>query len=120
MKYLKQFIIGSSIPVFGWFYYIVAKFKSKNYKYFEYTLAAPIWFGVWNVISFILAEKYNLTIDQRFLLISIISSISIMILATISKSYNFTQNEWNRYYVFMFVKYMIVWNIIIKFLESNI
>ena len=66
MKYLKQFIIGSSYPVFFSFYYSVKNSQpKKTYKYYDYTLAAPVWFGVWNIISLILAERLNLTINMR-------------------------------------------------------
>ena len=62
MKYLKEFIIGSSIMVVLPFYYIVYNSKSKKtYSYYLYTLAAPLWFGIWNIISLIIAEKFNLS-----------------------------------------------------------
>jgi len=121
MKYLKQFVIGSSFPVFVWFYYAVAKQQpKKNYEYFNYTMIAPVWFGLWNIISLIIAEKYNLSMENRFLLISVISSICVMIIATNLESYDFTAEEWNSYYIYIFIKYMITWNLIIYNLEKNI
>ena len=121
MKYLKQFIVGASFPVFALFYYSVEnKQPKKNYKYYDYTMIAPLWFGIWNIISLVIAEKYNLTVDYRFLLISVISGIAIMIIATNMKSYNFTDDEWNLYYIYIVLKYLVTWNIIVKFLEYNI
>ena len=62
MKYLKEFIIGSSYPVVVLFYYMVHNYQSnKNYDYYEYTLIAPIWFGLWNIISLLISEKYKLS-----------------------------------------------------------
>jgi hypothetical protein len=120
MKYLKQFIIGSSYPVFFSFYYSVKNSQpKKTYKYYNYTLVAPVWFGVWNIISLLLAERLNLTNKMRFLLISLLSSLSIMIIATKLKSYKFNSKEWRNYYFYILVKYLIVWNIVILNIEKN-
>ena len=119
MKYLKQFIIGSSFLVFSPFYYAVQNNQpKKTYDYYTYTLIAPIWFGVWNIISLILAQQFNLSMRERFLLISIISSLSIMGIATYLQSYNFTKEEWKKYYMYIFIKYVLVWNIVIYNIEK--
>ena len=121
MKYLKQFVIGSSYLVFLPYFYSVYNIrKTKNYSYYNYTLAAPIWLGVWNVLSLIIAEHFNLTMRKRFLLVSILSSISIMIIATLMKSYNFTKKEWLDYYFHIFIKYLFVWNGIVYLIEKYI
>ena len=119
MKYLKQFVVGSSYLVFAHFYYAVQNNRpKKTYDYYNYTLIAPVWFGVWNIISVLLAEYFNLTQRQRFILISILSSISVMIIATYLKSYNYTTEEWINYYSYIFIKYMLIWNIVIYNLEK--
>ena len=60
MKYLKQFVIGSSYLVFAPFFYAVENNQpKKTYDYYNYTLIAPIWFGVWNVLSLILSDFLN-------------------------------------------------------------
>ena len=121
MKYLKQFVIGSSYIVFAPFFYAVEKSQpKKTYSYYDYTLIAPVWFGIWNIISLLLAEYFNLTMQQRYILVSIISSLSVMVIATYLKSYNFTNEEWKKYYLYIFIKYMLVWNIIIYNIEKNL
>ena len=120
MKYLKEFIIGSSFPVVASFYY-GAYHREKNFEYFPYTLAAPIWFGIWNILSLLIAEKYKLSLRMRFLVVSILSVISIAILQqTFLFPYNYTKEEWNYYYTQQFIKYMITWNLIIYNLEKYI
>ena len=57
MKYLRDFIIGSSILVLFPFYYGTYYNTYRKYSYYNYTLAAPLWFGLWNIISLIIAEK---------------------------------------------------------------
>ena len=119
MKYLKQFVIGSSFLVFSPFYYAVHNNQpKKTYDYYTYTLIAPVWFGIWNIISLILAQQFDLTMRERFILISLISSLSIMSLATYLQSYTFTKEEWKKYYLYIFIKYMIVWNLVIYNIEK--
>ena len=121
MKYLKQFVVGSSFLVFFQFYYSAKNHQpKKTYDYYRYTLVAPIWFGLWNIISLIIAEKYKLNFEKRFLLISFISALSIMIISTKLRSYNFTRNEWYKYYVYILIKYLFTWNVIIKNIEKNL
>lgn len=121
MKYLKQFVIGSSYLVFLPFFNAVQNSRpEKTYSYYNYTLVAPIWFGIWNIISLIIAEYLSLSLKLRFLLISIISSFSIMTIAKYLNSYNFTNAQWKKYYLHIFIKYLIVWNFIIYSLEKNL
>ena len=62
MTYLREFIVGSSYFVFLPFFYIVKNSKIKrNYSYYQYTLVAPVWFGIWNIISLIIAEYFGLS-----------------------------------------------------------
>ena len=56
MKYLKEFVIGSSLPVVIIFLYGFYNFKKDNYSYFDYSLLAPLWFGIWNIISLIIIQ----------------------------------------------------------------
>ena len=119
MKYLKQFVIGSSYLVFLPYFYAVQKSQSKkNYTYFQYTLIAPIWLGLWNVISLVIAERYNLSMRMRFLVVSIISSICIMLISTYFKTYDFDKKEWMKYYFYIFIKYLIIWNVVVYNIEK--
>lgn len=121
MSYLKSFIIGSSYPIFVSFYYAVQNSQpKKTYSYYDYTMVAPVWFGLWNMMSLILAKHFKLSFRMRFLLVSILSAFSIMLISTTLKSYKFTKAEWLRYYIYIFVKYMIVWNLIIYNIEKYI
>ena len=120
MKYLREFVIGSSVLVFLPFIYTVAfKTPKKNYSYENYSLLAPIWFGLWNVISLIIAEHFGLTMRMRFLIISILSCLSIITIVNILKSYNYSKEELRNYYIRIFIRYMITWNIVIYYLEKN-
>ena len=119
MKYLKQFLCGANILTVLPFYLAVNYSKDKTYSYFNYTLIAPLWFGIWNVLSFIIAQKYNLSNNQRFIGVSILTSITVMCISTYYKTYEHTQKEWLIYYVGIFIKYMLIWNLIIRTLETS-
>lgn len=120
MSYLKEFIIGSSYLVFLPFFYAVKNSVNKNYSYYYYTMAAPFGFGLWNIISLLIAEHFGLSKRQRFLVISIISSLTIMTISFYSKSYNFTREEWKTYFLNISVRYLIIWNIVIYYLDKYI
>ena len=151
MKYLKSFIIGASFPVSVLFYILVydqmEKIKKKNpayynevttretpflwsiiwpenykfYTYFRYTLQVPIFFGILNIISLVIANHFKLSLRIRFITIGIISWFLMMIRQTINNIYNFkTRDQYIRYYLIMFVLYMFIWNIVIYNLEKNL
>ena len=107
MKYLKEFIIGASFPVVVLFYILVYDMiqeiknndpiyyksvseketpflwdiiwpkKYKFYTYFRYTLQVPLFFGILNIISLIIAEHFGLTLRNRFVVIGVISWLFI-------------------------------------------
>ena len=121
MKYLKQFVIGSSYLVFiPFFWFVKNNLKDKNYTYFDYTISAPIYFGVWNVISLLLAEQLGLSMKERFLLVTPLSALSIMIFAKYYKKYNFTKKQWSQYSILLFAVYIVVWNVVIYNIEKSI
>ena len=121
MKYIREFVIGSSFLVFFPFFYIVHNSTSKkSYSYYQYTIAAPIWFGIWNIVSLILAENFGFSKRLRFLIISIISYLSILLIVNYTKTYNFTQTERQKYYLDQLIRYLIIWNIVIFYLDKYI
>ena len=94
MIYLKLFVIGSSWLVVIHFLYMAAYHRpNKNWLYKNYSLVVSFSFGIYNVLSLIIAEYFGLNMRMRFFVISIISGISIISLVTISKSYNFTKSD---------------------------
>ena len=150
MKYLREFIIGASFPVAVLFYIMVYDMiqeikkydpiyyksvseketpflwdiiwpkKYKFYTYFRYTLQVPLFFGILNIISLIIAEHFGLTLRNRFVVIGVISWLFMMVRQTINNIYNFkTIGRFIRYYIVMFILYMFIWNIVIYNLEKH-
>ena len=129
MIFLKPFIIASSIITTIYFYYIFYKFINKypnkinvniDNLFLKYSIITPIGFGIWNIISFYLAKKFNLTLQERFFIISIISYLFIVIIVYIFKIYNFSKKEWIQYFFNQFIRYFIIWNVIIYYITKLI
>ena len=118
MKYLREFIIGSSFPVVAGFFYGAYLSNTRKYTYFHYTMMAPLWFGLWNILSLIISEKYKLSRKISYFIVSILSLPVIFMLA--HRLNDKTKEEWNRYYIKRFISYMFVWNIIIYTIDKYI
>ena len=120
MKYIKQFIIGSSLPSVLLFYNFVYNMKKNiKYTYYQYTLFAPFVLGMANVASLIIAEKCDLSYEDRFRLITILLYLYTIIVIHILKLYNFNNmKERIKYYISLLILYIIVWNYIIYSIEK--
>ena len=121
MKFLKQFVVGSSIFVMLPFFAAVKYGNmTKFYNYYDYTMGSPIWFGLWNCIGLFLSEIFGLSYNMRFFVVSIFSSLCMILLATIFKAYDFSNVQKRKYYIYMIIKYFIMWNVVIKYIEMYI
>ncbi len=116
-RYLRAFVIGSSYAVFISFF-IGAGFlaQKKNYDYHTYTLVAPLYLGLMNMFGLYLSEQFGWSMNQRFLLTGLMSGIIIATFATVTKAYNFTQQEWMRYYLVLITQHVLSFAIIIRLL----
>ena len=76
MKYLREFIIGSSaFAVVPWLWsqsLLRSEEGTVNYDYYDFSLFMPIRRGLWNVFSLIISDYLGLTLRMRFLLITFI------------------------------------------------
>jgi len=123
MKYVRDFVIGSSFivvaPFLAWTGYPHKK-NTMQYSYYHYSLVTPIWFGVLNVLSSIMGKKFNLTKRERFFIISIISGLGVIIGARNFKFYIRNTNEWYTYSLYIMVNHLLVWNIVIYNLDKYV
>ena len=126
MKYLKEFVIGSSvilfIPAFYKFNRITPSVTNINNPYIKYTIFFPIVTGLANALSLIIKEYFGLSNHIRFLLLTIITWFATTSLVKYYKLYNFTDNNkrMNEYYIKLFITYFVFWNIVIYNLEKYI
>ena len=120
MSCLRAFLIGSSYPVLLPFLLSVRYSYSqseKNYSYQDYSLVAPAFLGTCNVISLAIANSLDLSLRQRCLTGAALSAAVVCVYARTSGSYNYSEQEWLRYYTYISFNHFIVWNIVIYYLE---
>jgi len=121
-NYLKAFVVGSTFLVLAPFYYKVSSLSNqiKNYSYKDYTLIAPIYLGIMNMLSLLLARTFNLSWNERFFYIGILSPLIVIMIVKYLESYNFSNEEWKQYYIILIAKHFIIFNVVVKFIETNI
>lgn len=122
MDYLRSFTIASSWLVFVGFFLRVANIPPsiRNYSYEFYTVAAPLYFGIMNMLSLYLAKHLDLSLRQRMLLISVISILVVLMIAVGAKSYDWDQFDFKWYAFRIFVFHMLAYNVVIYLLERGI
>lgn len=121
-EYLRSFVIGSSLPVFLPFFLRVMNINDllKNYSFSAYSIIAPLYFGLINMISQIISNKWEWDLGKRLIITGIISPIIVFIFAKLTNSYNFPQQEWFQYFIRIFLAHFLTFNITIHFLEKNV
>lgn len=119
---LQQFVIGSSIPVLLYFFLKVPTIPKtiRNYSFLEYSIIAPIFLGLMNVISKQIQDKYSMTNNMRFKVIGLISPLIVFTYALLTKVYNFNDKEWLSYLFRIILTHFLIFNIIVKYIENNI
>ena len=125
MKYLKEFIITSSVALYLPVFYNVNRIKEEKgwiFPYHIYTMFLPLAASLSNVISLIVRDYFGLLNSTRFLLLTIITWLFSISVVKYFKLYNFTDNEYkmNKYRLKSFIGYFIYWNIVIYNLEKYI
>lgn len=119
-QYVKDFVIGSSWPAFVLYFYGVSTYPDtlKNYSYMSYTFIAPLALGLMNVLGHILANIFELSRTQRFVLTGLIGAIGVSCFITLAKVYNFSSvGEWMTHYVKLLVIYLFVFAVIVNGLD---
>ena len=117
-QYLKSFLIGSSPFLFIPFYAAVTLIPESNINLQIYPLEASLYFGCMNMLSVYLGEKYNLNLDQRLKLITVISVLTIWMVLLIFKPYNFkSQNRWICQGMLVAMGHTVAYMVVIRTLE---
>ncbi len=121
-NYLRAFIIASGIAVVLPHYAAVANLdESKlNYTYKQYSFVAPIYYGIMNMISLYIALLYHLSRRQRYVLIGTLSPLIVISFSYLFQTYDYTEKEWLRYGVGLFLKHFLIWNIVIFLLDKYV
>lgn len=121
-QYLRAFVIGSCFFVIFPFFYVVSTFKKEqfNFSYLPYTFLAPPTLGLMNVISLIVANKFNLTRRMRYLLTSLIAPTLVACGIIIRKVYNYSREEWIDHLTKLYIFYFFIFNVIVYTLDKYV
>jgi hypothetical protein len=119
-EYLKAFVIGSSFLVFLPYFIGVFLARTKNFTYSLYTFVGPIAMGIGNVLSLLIAQIFNLNIDQRFLVFSLLSPTFVLTFGIIFKAYIMNLTEWITYAIGLYILHFFTWNVTVKYLTLSI
>lgn len=114
-KLLKSFVIGSSFLAFFHFFTRVSQVSSRvhNYSYQAYSLAAPVYLGLMNVLGGIIFPDS----PYRFIYTGLISGLIAVEFSRTVHSYNFTPEEWDRYTIRVILLHLFTFAFIIAGLE---
>ena len=113
---IQKFFSGSSPITILPLYFLTQNVANRNYSFYSYAMIAPIWLGAWNMIiyQFVKNKLHRLFVN------TIVSFSLSVFFAHYLNSYNFTKQEWNKYYITLFVIHFIMWFIVIYFVENLI
>jgi hypothetical protein len=118
-NYLRAFVIGSSILVVLPHFLAVANLDpaTMNYTYEDYTLAAPMYYGILNMLSLYLALAFHFSRRQRYLLIGTLSPLFVISMSYFFKTYTYQGAQWLRYGLGLFAKHFLIWNLVVYTLD---
>jgi hypothetical protein len=116
--YLISFLIGSSPFIFIPFYIAVANIPESKIDLKTYGIKVALYFGLMNVLATYIGKKYNISLGQRLVIVTILSIIIIWTIITINMPYNFkTKCRQKFQYVLVAIAHTIAYLIIIYSLE---
>ena len=120
IKYLRSFVIGSSLPSFFVFFYTLAIINEKlyNYPYDIYVMLTPVYLGIMNIFATILRNNFSISLERSLLIISIITFVITVSFAYFNNIYIYTYYQWFNYFSSQLIKYFIVFNFIIYTIEK--
>jgi VanZ family protein len=120
--YLRAFVIGSSYLVFVSHFLAVgtADEKQLNYTYKQYTFVAPVYLGLMNMISLFVANAYNLSRRMRYVVFGSVSPLIVSSFSYLFQTYTYSNEKWITYFIGLFIKHFIIFNVIIYSLDKYI
>jgi hypothetical protein len=120
--YLRAFVIGSSFFVFFLFFFFVSRFDPKkfHYPYKKYTLIAPLFLGIMNMVALWMERTWHLTRRMKYFVMSILAPICVLAFVYIANIYTYTRADWISHIISMFIVYSFICNVILYELDSRV
>ena len=119
-EYLRAFVIGSCFFVIFPFFYFVSHFNplKSNIDYISYTYYAPVFLGLFNVLSLFISKQFKLSKRMRFITIGIIAPSIVTMTIIFLKAYNYTISTWIRHIFKIYLFYLLMFNVIVYLLDK--
>ena len=122
-QYVQSFVVGSSILSYMLFILSLMRLPRDYYNFnpYVYYIIIPFYFGLMNMFSLFLTNKFNLSKLVRLVLISMMSSSVVIFLVYNFKLYNWKKSNKKYRYPFMnFMGHLFCYFIMIYVLETLI
>ena len=122
-EYLLAFVIGSSIFSYVLFVLSLSRLPRDYYNFsgYVYYIIVPIYFGIMNMLSLFVANRFKLSKFHRLILTTLVSSFIVITLVYSLKLYNWKDK--NKKYIYPFMNlagHLSTYFIIIYLLETYI
>ena len=120
--YLRAFVIGSSFYVFFLFFFFVSQFDPKkfHYSYKNYTLIAPLFLGIMNMVALWMERTWHLTRRMKYFIVSILAPLCVLTVVYLANIYTYTRADWISHIISMFIVYSFICNVILYELDSRV
>ena len=120
--YLRAFVIGSSFFVFFLFFFFVSRFDPKkfHYPYKNYTLIAPLFLGIMNMVALWMERTWHLTRRMKYFVMSILAPICVLAFVYLENIYKYTRADWISHIISMFIVYSFICNVILYELDTRV
>lgn len=120
--YLRAFVIGSSFYVFFLFFFFVSQFDPKkfHYPYKNYTLIAPLFLGIMNMVALWIERTWHLTRRMKYFIVSILAPLCVLTVVYLANIYTYTRADWISHIISMFIVYSFICNVILYELDSRV
>lgn len=73
-----------------------------------------------NVASLMMAEKFNLSANHRFLYAGFIAPTIVLATVLYFKTYNYTIHQWIRHIFLLYLMYAIMFNYVLFYLDRYV
>lgn len=122
MSYLRSFVIGSSLLVFGMHLLLLSRKdpKTYGYDYRIYSIVAPLFFGVMSMLALYLRRNHGMSLRTSLMAVSVFAYAFVVWLVRNLRVYPHDREEWLRYLGMQAVLYALVYNVILYGLERNL
>lgn len=119
-EYLRAFVIGSCFFIFFPYFFIVHFYLREKVAYVPYTFYAPVALGLFNVLSLLIAKRFQLSREQRYMTIGVIAPTLVALTVYTFNVYDYNTYGWISHIVQLYVFYALMFNVVVYLLDKYV